>query len=315
MELPAIDWSVAVRVGRSLVDPGPELSGSQIAEVVASLRSAAERAEGHVAEVTGMSAAAPAAVRVVDRATWLQAMAESASVVLGQPSPSAPGFRGAVFGGQAGAALAFVAGRILGQFDPFVQPARLLLVAPNIVSLERQLGVDGPDFRLWVCMHEQTHRFQFGHAEWLRGYMLAQISELLNAEEFSFAWAQRRPQGPQDFLGPEQRRIFEQVGAAMSLMEGHAEVMMDRAAETVVPSLAEIRRRFEDRRDRGGWDSWLRRLIGLDIKRAQYRDGAKFCRSVIDATDVATLNRAFESAELLPTMAEIHQPEQWLRRL
>ena len=65
-------------------------------------------------------------------------------------------------GAQTGAVLAFVSSGILGQYDPFgVDGGRLLLVHPNVIAVERQLRVKPADFRLWVCLHEVTHRVQF----------------------------------------------------------------------------------------------------------------------------------------------------------
>jgi len=321
-QLPPIDWSTAARAGRALVHPGPELSAAEIEQVVASLRSAAERATGPVAEATGMGRPAPVRVLVVDRPGWIAAVSASAKAMLtGSGALAEPGgsaidaARAKGMGLQAGAVFALVANRILGQFDPFVDPPRLLLVAPNIVAVERQLGVIPADFRLWVCLHEETHRFQFGQAPWLRAHLLGLFGELLDGDELRFGRTDLKLGGVRDMLGsPEQKRAFDQVTAAMSLMEGHADVMMDRVGTEVVPTYAAIRRAFEARRDQHGWGAWLRRLIGFDLKREQYRDGAEFCRQVIAAAGVETLNRAFEAPGLLPTVTEIHDPQQWLHR-
>jgi coenzyme F420 biosynthesis associated uncharacterized protein len=320
--VPAVDWTFAASTGRALVHPGPELSHTAIADVVAELREAAGRATGHVAGVTQLDRPAPAEVRVVDRASWVTAGCQSARVMLAgveghEPESPFAAARAKALGAQAGGVFALVASRILGQFDPFAEPARLLLVAPNIVQVERQLGVHPTDFRLWVCLHEETHRFQFGHAPWLRGHMLGLVGELLAGDELEFGWPRAgRPTSVRDLMSnPAQREAFDQVTAVMSLMEGHADVMMDRVGPSVVPSYASIRTSFESRRDRRGWDLWLRRLLGLELKREQYRDGAEFCRQVIDAAGVPTLNRAFEAPGLLPTLQEIHDPQLWLHRI
>lgn len=322
-QLPPIDWATAARAGRSLVHPGPELSAAEIEQVVAELRSAAEQATEPVAEVTGLARPAPCQVLVVDRPSWIAGVSASAQAMLaGSGAAAEPGgsvieaARAKALGLQAGAVFAFVSSRILGQFDPFVDPARLLLVAPNIVAVERQLGVVPADFRLWVCLHEETHRFQFGRAPWLRPHLLGLFGELMDGEELRFGRPHSTSGGLRDLLGsPEQKRAFDQVTAAMSLMEGHADVMMDRVGIEVVPTYPAIRRVFEARRDQQGWGAWVRRLIGFDLKRQQYRDGAEFCRQVIAATGVETLNRAFDAPGLLPTVAEIHDPQQWLHRI
>ncbi len=320
--LPAVDWAFAASTGRALVPPGPALSPTAIADVVAELRDAAERATEHVGEVTLLERPAPADVLVVDRASWVDAVSQSAATMLAaagtEPadSPLAQA-RAKALGAQAGAVFAVVANRILGQFDPFVASPRLLLVAPNVVAVERQLGARPSDFRLWVCLHEETHRFQFGEAPWLRGHLLGLFGELLAGEELRFGWPDAgRPASVRDLItNPAQREAFDQVTAVMSLMEGHADVMMDRVGTRVVPSYSSIRRLFEARRDQQGWGAWVRRLLGFDLKREQYRDGAEFCRQVIEAAGVATLNRAFEAPGLLPTIGEIHDPQLWLHRI
>jgi len=322
-----IDWDAAVAAARALVPAGPELPTTETAEIVASLKAAAAQAPSHVREVTGLEAPAAAKTLVVDRRTWVQACARSMAVMLQAASGSngAAGpldsVMGRARGAQAGAVLAAVSTRVLGQFDPFAsdpgrgEPSVLLLIAPNIVAVERDLGVHPSDFRLWVCLHEETHRFQFGEAPWLRGHLLGLLAELLN-DETGFTWRGSGGDSILDrVLGPAQRASFDRVTAVMSLLEGYADVMMDRVGTSVIPTLPVIRRAFERRRDRGGWTAVLGRLLGNDIKLAQYREGAAFCRAVIDRADVATLNITWSGPDAVPTLAEIRDPELWLRRV
>ncbi len=156
----------------------------------------------HVHDITGLEAARDlrdSSVLVVDRASWAKANTQSFAVMLqpaiekmlesrrGTVGPGAASVGGAITGSQLGAILAFLSSKVLGQYDPFsalapnsTAPAagRLLLVAPNIISVERELNVAPEDFRLWVCLHEQTHRVQFAAAPWLRHHMLDQIEDL-----------------------------------------------------------------------------------------------------------------------------------------
>jgi coenzyme F420 biosynthesis associated uncharacterized protein len=324
-DLGFIDWDRARKVGGGLVPPGPKLPPDQIAEVVASIKQAAAQADEHVAEVTQLSAGAPAEVLVLDRPRWIAACCATAQVILGtlgaQPSPSGrlDQIKGTTRGVQLGAAFAAVATRILGQFDPFGSPARLLLVAPNVYEVEHELMVDPQDFRLWVCLHEETHRFQFGHAPWLREHILALVQQMLAEDEGGLSWP--KPVAGKDksildvVFSPQQREDFDRVTAVMSLMEGHADVMMDRVGTQVLPTLPIIRRAFEARRDRRGWASLVGKLLGNDLKLAQYRDGAEFCRGVIDRVAVPGLNAAFANVENLPSMAEIHDPAAWVKRV
>ncbi|MBK8459142.1 MAG: zinc-dependent metalloprotease [Micropruina sp.] len=303
-DIPAIDWSVAAEVGRRVVPPGLPLPANQVRELVAGLHWAASRATERVSEVSLLPIAAPAQTVVVDRASWIRSTAAMAGVMLAgiaeeHPPTLARRVGGRFFGAQAGLALAWVSTRILGQFDPFGQPNRLLLVAPNVVAAERMMGVDPADFRLWVCLHEQTHRFQFGAAPWLREHLIGLIGELLIDHED----------------GQERPGNLEPITAVMSVMEGHADVIMDVAGQGLIGSVESLRRRMEQRRDRGGLDAWLQKLIGLNIKREQYREGAAFCRAVIARAGVPGLNRVFEAPGVLPDLAELRAPERWLRRV
>jgi len=319
--IPAVDWELAARSGAGLVPAGPRLDRSEIAAVVAELRTAAATATGHVRDVTELERPAEAQVLVVDRAGWMTAISQSAQALLeGAGGPAQPAdnpwrmARAKALAVQAGGVFAVLSTRILGQFDPFHRPERLLLVAPNVVAAERKLGVVPRDFRLWVCLHEETHRFQFGTAPWLRGHVLGLIGELLDGDELQFGWPDA--EGLRSVFGsPEQQQAFDQVNAVMALLEGHADVMMDRVGTSVVPTYPSIRKAFNARREANGIFGVAQKLLGLDMKMAQYRDGAAFCRAVIDAADVATLNRAFSAPGMLPSTDELRDPQRWLHRV
>jgi len=322
-QLPAVDWDAAVQAGTMVLPAGPRLDADEVAAVVAELRAAASAAVGHVAAVTELVAPATAEIVVVDRASWLKASTQSAAVLLesvaGPPESPQSGWakaRARALGLQAGGVLAVIATRILGQFDPFSEPARLLLVAPNVVAVERDLGVVPRDFRLWVCLHEQTHRFQFGQAPWLREHLLSLIAELLDGDELKFGWQSDDATGARRLIGsPAQRQAFDAATAVMSLLEGHADVMMDRVGTDVIPTYSSIRQGFNHRRESTGWSAWFAKLLGLDLKTAQYREGAEFCRAVIEAADVATFNQDFTAPGLLPSLEELRDPQRWLHRI
>jgi uncharacterized protein (DUF2342 family) len=317
-QLPAIDWRQAVAVGTAALAVGPRLSRDEVAEVVAALRTAADASVGHVAEVTELARPAAAPMLVVDRVGWLQAGVQSAEALLASVEGATPTPRGRylrlkarALGAEAGLVFGVIATRILGQFDPFYQPNRLLLVAPNVVAVERRLGALPADFRLWVCLHEQTHRFQFGHAPWLRSHLIGLVTDMLDSDDFGIAFTPRRSGREAE----PQQQAFGRITAVMSLLEGHADVMMDRVGESVVPSYASIRRAFDHRRAASGWSGAFQKLLGLDLKYAQYREGAQFCRAVITAAGVGTLNQAFATAEALPSLPELRDPQRWLRRV
>ncbi|MFG2820658.1 zinc-dependent metalloprotease [Kitasatospora sp. NPDC048365] len=373
-----VDWNLAVATATRLVRPGPEVSREEARTVVAELRRHALEAEEHVRAFTGMGSSslmeAPATpVLVVDRPGWVRANVAGFRTVV-QPlvdklrarrteSPGSAAFASLgekATGVEVGAVLAFLSGKVLGQYETFApaelpsapdtpeslfaqprrgldqQPGRLLLVAPNIVQVERELDVAPHDFRLWVCLHEETHRTQFTAVPWLRDHIQSEVQDFLvqtDVDPTALMDRVRDAFGGIPGLGgrgngsagtlmevvqsPAQREILGRLTAVMSLLEGHADVVMDGVGPAVVPSVAEIREKFQKRRDRGAGrlDLALRRLLGMDAKLRQYQDGAVFVRGVVERVGMAGFNRVWTSPNTLPTKEEIHDPAAWVARV
>jgi coenzyme F420 biosynthesis associated uncharacterized protein len=339
-----VDWGVAAATARRLTRPGPEVSAAEAADVVGELREDAAIARGHVAGVTGLDApAAGARVLVVDRPGWIDANLAMLRGMLEpvverlterrQPSALVASVGSKVTGAEAGGLLAMLAGKVLGQYDiaPGGEP-RLLLVAPNLVAVERELGVVPADFRLWVCLHEETHRVQFTAVPWLRDHVLGEAQGLAadllpDASSLSQRLEDLVRAVPEVLRGeggslaevlatPEQRERLARLTAVMSLLEGHADVVMDDVGPQVVASVKQIRERFQARRaGRGGVDRLLRRLLGLEAKMRQYRDGARFVRAAVEAVGMDGFNQVWTSPETLPLPAEIEDPQAWLARV
>ncbi len=334
-----VDWDFAVTVGSKVAGPGPEVSAEEAAAAVLELREGAERSTPLVREFTGLhAAAATAPVLVVDRAGWLRANADGFATILapivdkltekkGPPSAIAEAIGSRVTGAEVGLMLGFLGSKVLGQFDPFfASHGRLLLVAPNIVHVERELSADPTDFRLWVCLHEETHRVQFTANPWLGDHLLAQMHAVADTIEPSALLdglrrgAESIRSGNGSVLdlvsSPEQKEILDRVTGVMSLLEGHADVVMDGVGPSVIPSVAEIRKKFNQRRKgAGSLDKLLRRLLGLDAKMAQYRDGAVFVRHVVDKVGMEEFNAVWTGPETLPSKAEITDPDAWVARV
>ncbi|MDX3536539.1 zinc-dependent metalloprotease [Streptomyces sp. MB09-01] len=360
-----VDWNLAVATATRLVRPGPEVTRDEARAVVAELRGHARTSERHVREFTRMIAEGAAVpdtpVLVVDRAGWVKAnvagFRELLQPLLGKMQDrraGAPGgavlgaVGGKVTGVELGMLLSFLASRVLGQYETFAPvsrdlPAsaaggRLLLVAPNIVHVERELEVNPHDFRLWVCLHEETHRTQFTAVPWLRDHLEGEIQTFLGATEVDPATVlERIREAAQSFVGarpdaehgdegrsfvelvqtPEQREILSRLTAVMSLLEGHADFVMDGVGPEVVPSVAEIREKFQQRRASGAGrlDAALRKLLGLDAKLRQYRDGERFVRAVVGQVGMDGFNRVWTSPNTLPTKAEIARPADWVARV
>jgi coenzyme F420 biosynthesis associated uncharacterized protein len=344
-----IDWDVARKTAERMVPPGPGLSAAEVDDVVGDLRAAAAEAEQPVRTFTGLSPqqtpAAENTVLVIDRPRWVEANLASSRVLLEPvftkleksnhaPAGLAKSVSESINGMEIGALLSCMSTKILGQFDPFgTDPGRLLLVAPNIVHAERQLGVVPHDFRRWVCLHEETHRAQFTGVPWLGDHLRSLIAEFTDATEFDPAALGklvtrgigeiiRIIRGVSDaslmdvLQNDAQRAVVDKVTGVMSLLEGHADVVMDGVGPEVIPTVVEIRRAFERRRaGTGGLDRVIRRLLGLEAKMRQYRDGAAFVRSVTERVGPDGFNAVWASAENLPSRSEILAPDSWVKRV
>jgi coenzyme F420 biosynthesis associated uncharacterized protein len=342
-----VDWELAVRIGSRIAGDGPTIGRAEAGEVVEELRRDAERSTGLVREYTGLVAQDHSApVLVVDRGGWVQANADAFATLLDPlvdkltekraPSGLSQAIGSRVTGAEVGGVLGFLGSKVLGQFDPFAEPdGRLLLVAPNVVHVERELGADVHDFRLWVCLHEETHRVQFTAVPWMREHLFAQVRKFADTMEPTGmledglnrvldALKNRGGSGPAGSTGslldvvgtPEQKQLLDEMTGVMSLLEGHADVVMDGVGPSVIPSVAKIRAAFNERRKGVGvLDRLLRRVLGLDAKMAQYRDGAAFVRAVVDQAGMNGFNVVWESPDHLPSKAEIHDPSAWMRRV
>ncbi|WP_373855344.1 zinc-dependent metalloprotease [Gordonia desulfuricans] len=338
-----IDWGLAAGVGKRLSRPGPKMTSYTRDAARAELADAAVRAEGPVREVTGLAdgLAVPTA-RVLERDEWIDAAALSMrsmlSGALDDADPS-PGLSGRIGGLQASGLLAFLSSAILGQYDPFSagpegadDPGVLMLVLPNIVGVERSLKVVPSDFRLWVCLHEVTHRVQFSANPWLRDYMLDNIAVLTSETGESVGELAGRvtdmlrgdkPRekgviGAMQLLqSPEQYDALNRMLMLGTLLEGHADHVMDAVGPAQVPTVASIRAAFDKRRTgpRNPVQRIIRALIGMDAKLAQYIRGKAFVDEVVSTVGMDRFNTIWTSAETMPLPDEIDEPAKWIARV
>jgi coenzyme F420 biosynthesis associated uncharacterized protein len=295
-----------------------------------------------VAAEAGFGPETPVRSRVLSRAEWAGANVTSVvkllSPLLEKVEAKIPsGASGSLtrrayastLGAQLGGVLGFISQRVLGQYeiDP-VNADEVWFVGPNIVITERRFGFIPRDFRLWVATHELTHRAQFEGNPWLREYFGGLVQDLLGSLDLQpismleRAW--RAFTGPAEaavpfgirLLDEHQREVFNQLQALMSVVEGHGNFIMDRVAETIIPTQPRMRRTLQ-----GGapWDGPLgkvmRRLLGLDLKRMQYEEGQRFFDAVHTALGREGVRSTFSSPESLPTLEELRAPQRWLSRV
>ena len=308
------------------------------------------RAEELVAEVTGLrSLAGPARGRVTDRAGWVRANVASFQRLLRpvldklgprmEASPLAPVTR-TVAGAQLGTMLGWMSTRVLGQYDLLLieeeKPEEqdiVYYVGPNVLALEKRFGFPPREFRLWLALHEVTHRAQFTGVPWMRPHFLSLVEGSVGAidpDPKRFLEALRRAvdqvragQNPLDdgglvalLAGPEQHQVLQQVQGLMSLLEGHGDVTMNRAAHGIVPNAERFHRTLHARRSEvSGPAKLLQKLIGLEAKLKQYEQGERFIERVEEEGGPELLAEVWQSPDQLPSLEEIRHPESWISRV
>ena len=354
-----VDWDFAAAAASRLVRPGPRAARGEIEVLVSELRSAGQRAVEPVASTALLETppGTPPAL-VVDRPGWIRANAASMGSMLApvldevvarkrqadhdkarasgrslpQVGETAQKVGSTITGTEVAGILSWISTKVLGQYDLAPQGTpRLMFVAPNILTAERELGVDATDFRLWVAMHEETHRVQFTAVPWLRQHVIDRARSvgaqmMPEPDQMSQRLGEVLAQLPGVLRGEtdvtqvlataEQRERLAEITAVMSLLEGHADVVMDEVGPRVIPTVATIRRKFDQRRKgAGNVDKILRRLLGMEAKMRQYRDGAAFVRGVVDQVGVEGFNQVWESPQTLPRPTEIADPRAWITRV
>jgi coenzyme F420 biosynthesis associated uncharacterized protein len=277
----------------------------------------------------------PAAAKIGDAIATAQrdAVPEQAQAgvaqMLGQLSPL-------LLGAQVGTVLGTLAQQVLGQYDIAVPrpdgAGALLFVVPNIARFEKEWSLDPTEFRTWIAIHEVTHRFEFA-----RPWALTRFRELiddftstltLDVEELQQRLASldpSNPEGMQEMLAgqeslfggvmdDEQRLKLRRVQAFMTASEGYGDHVMHALGAQMLPSYARIDEAMRRYRETEHVDPVFERLLGIEVKREQYRLGRSFCDTVVELTDEATLARMWDSAEALPSMPELEEPRLWLAR-
>ena len=345
-----VDWGIAERIAVRVA--GTELwAGSYHADSLEPdfARFTAE-AERLVEAETGLySTAGPARARVTDRAGWVRANVASFQRLL-RPlgdafgerlasGPFAPVARAAA-GAEVGALLGWMSTRVLGQYDLLLvededpeEQDLVYYVGPNVLALEKRFGFPPEEFRLWLALHEVTHRAQFTGVPWMRSHFLGLVKGVLGSVDpdptrvlhavrrvADAALSRRNPfadGGLARLLAtPEQEEVLDQIGGLMSLLEGHGDVTMDRAGAGAIPNADRFGRVLRARRRAvSPGIRLLQQMLGLEAKLAQYEQGERFIEAVERAGGPELLNTAFETPTMLPTLREIRAPERWIERI
>jgi coenzyme F420 biosynthesis associated uncharacterized protein len=339
-----IDWALAERIADAVAGT-PSVSSSLPGDLAALGRTAEEA----ITSYTSLRPPGPLPPpEAVDRGTWARANLVTMRTTLKplidkldvRVSGAAVGplrsAAGMLVAGEVGGLVGLMARRVLGQYElgllDLEAPARLLLVAPNVREAARELEVDLGELLTWVTVHEVTHAVQFTAVPWLRPHLGGLLTELLQSADVKLdpsvllrlpgredlaAWREALREGGLVHLvaGPERKALLDRVQAAMALIEGHAEHVMDEAGAPLLHSLPKLRAALDKRRaERPPLWRVLERLIGLDLKMRQYEIGRRFVDAVVERGGMTALNRAWAGPENLPTLAELEDAGAWLRR-
>lgn len=349
-----VDWQLAERVAVRAAGREPFAQSYLSHSLQADFDEATAEAEELVAAATGLrSLTGPARARVTDREGWVRANVASFQRLL-RPITEKLGDKvgGGVAGGvtrriggvEVGMLLGWMSGRVLGQYDllviddPDVASAEdqdvVYYVGPNVLALEKRFAFPPREFRLWLALHEVTHRAQFTGVPWLRQHYLGLVEQTLDSvdpdpKRFLDALGRvvadlRSGRKPLEDGGlvtllasPEQRAVLDKVSGLMSLLEGHGDITMDRAGAGRIPSAPRFARVLRERRATASPGvKLIQRLIGLEAKMNQYAQGERFIEEVERlGGGPDALDPVWRGASWLPTMAEIREPEEWLARV
>jgi coenzyme F420 biosynthesis associated uncharacterized protein len=349
-----VDWRRAEQVAVRFAARTPSLPTTVDP---AWLEDRAAQAEDRVEAETGLRAAGGRPqVQLIDRPEWIRANIASFQQLLApvferwqarlderieaRGSKPRSGVATAatrqLAGAEVGLLLGWMSTRVLGQYDVLLnrgtEDDAVYLVGPNLAGLESRFHFDADQFRMWVLLHELTHRAQFTGVPWMRQHFVGLVDESLRlanpdpaALMDALKGAVKKPAQARErvrdngviglIASDEQRAVLASVGGLMSLLEGHGDVTMDRAGRDIIPDgdrFSEALR--ERRRNASPMARLVQRLIGLEAKMNQYAAGERFIAAIEAHGGSRVVDRCWESPAQLPTLDEIREPQRWLSR-
>ena len=345
-----IDWELAKRVAGRVSRRDKWSDSPHYGTLHADFERFTAQAEILVAETTGLHSQMGAArARVADRSMWVDANIASfqrllrpVTEKLGEKltKPRLGRVTRSIGGAEVGTVLGWMSTRVLGQYDLLIIEDEnpedqdiVYYVGPNVMAIEHKFAFPPEEFRLWLALHEVTHRAQFTGVPWLREHFLGLVEKTMDAvdpdpERFKAAIksvleARKNGEDPMADGGlpallatPEQRETLNQIAGMMSLLEGHGDVTMDRAGAGLIPSQERFGKVLRARRNSAkGLSRILQKLIGIEAKLGQYEAGEKFIAAVEAHGGTELVNRAWESPDHLPTLDEIKTPDLWIDRI
>lgn len=325
---------LAGRLAARLAGTYPLADSYHFAVLEAEMPGHVARAQELVEAATGLVGQGDAQVEVVDRATWavrnidlFGRLVEPIRSKISRPMVDS------VVRYETAALLGALARRVLGQYE-MVLPGSgdvIYLVAPNLLALERSQQFVPDEFRLWVALHEVTHRLQFTGVPWMRDHFLGLVEGLISAsrpDPERIGQVLRRvaaqAQAGEDFFdetgllglfaSEQQRTELDRVQALMSVLEGHGHVLMDRVGAEHLPSQGRMTALIRERRSDPKMQRILR-ITGMEMKLRQYDVGERFVLGVERIAGWDALEALWEGPDQLPDLPELEDPNAWLTRI
>ncbi len=242
-----------------------------------------------------------------------------------------------LLGAQVGTVLGALAQQVLGQYDVAVPrpggAGTLLFVVPNVAAFERDWSLDPTEFRTWVAIHEVTHRFEFARP-WALPAFRELLEDFLATLEIDLEDLARRlgsldPSDPDQMreilegdeglfgtvLDAEQRIKLGRIQAFMAAAEGYGDHVMHAVGRRLLATYPRIEEAMRRYRETEHGDPIFERLLGVEMKREQYRAGRAFCDAVAELAGEEVLARMWDSPDALPSLPEIEEPRLWLARM
>ncbi len=340
-----VDWTIARRVGTVVAGSGYHVPPAERPSFTKQFGELVVRADHLVRDFTQLEPVEPAGKPVVlGRAGWVEANIEGfrgmmrpiSERVAARAGPAARRLGGIGLGVQMGILLGYLAQKVLGQYDLLLAAGgrgKVYFVAPNIVAAERKWDLDSADFRLWIALHEVTHRTQFVAVPWLRDHVAGLIARYLGSVELDparvrqalYRLADTFRRGPdawrratvlEIFLSPAQLEIVAEMQSLMTVVEGHGNFVMDHVGEKEIPTFAHMKRALAaQRQTAGSAERTFQRAIGLDMKYRQYTHGQEFVERVYAGAGMDGVNRVWDAPSALPTAEELDDVDGWLARV
>ena len=342
-----VDWELAKRIATRVAGDEPlsrSYLGDSLHKDFANFTPLAEELVG--IETRLISTEGSARARVIDREGWIDANIRSFRRLLrpvlteSSDSSATSGIARKVAATELGTVLGWMSRRVLGQYDLLLaededrdEQDLVYYVGPNVLAIEKKFAFDPKQFRLWLALHELTHRSQFTGVPWLRPRFLELVNQMLDEVEPD---PDRLKQGLQDFVqmkrdgkdpmadggvaqlfaSDRQKELLDAVGGMMSLVEGHGDMTMSRAAAGHVPHAQRFHRVMQQRRNNAtGVSRIMQKLMGFEAKLAQYQAGEDFIAAIESQRGDRAVDVIWEDPQHLPSMAEIRNPASWMERV